>query len=166
MNKDKNVAILADTWYINHTLVGEDVTVTLPSIEWLTQSIKAGGNIDIPLYGLTDAIDTNVTNDGEFVAAAVTPGTQLHEFRWVKTVVNKTTGDTEEIGCKAFLKLQSKNIPEIGSEPQEAGEGSYDFSTLRYQLYENGVEKFLYDKLTGDLRIDSKDYGNKLKQYL
>ena len=64
------------------------------------------------------------------------------------------------------MKLQSKNIPEIGIEPQEAGEGSYDFSTLRYQLYENGVEKFLYDKLTGDLRIDSKDYGNKLKQYL
>lgn len=165
MKKNKNVAVLADTWLINKKLAGEGVTVTLPSIEWLTQSIKAGGNIDIPLIGMTDALDCNVTTDGGVLVSAIKPGLKSHEFRWAKEIVQKD-GTTKTVGCKAFLKMMSKNIPEQAVEEQEAMESSYDYSVSRYQLYEDGKEKFLYDKLAGTLRIDGKDYGKKIKNLL
>lgn len=165
MKKNKNVAVLADTWYINKKLAGEGVSVTLPGIEWLTQSIKAGGNIDIPLVGMTDALDCNVTTDGGILENAIMPGLQTHEFRWAKEIV-KTDGTTDTVGCKAFLKMMSKNIPEQAVEEQETMESSYDYSVSRYQLYEDGKEKFLYDKLAGTLRIDGKDYGAKINNIL
>jgi len=165
MKKSKNVAILADTWYINKKLAGESVSVTLPNIEWLTQSIKAGGNMDIPLVGLTDALDCNVTTDGGVIESAIEPGLKTHEFRWAKSVV-KNDGESSTVGCKAFLKMTSKNIPEQAIEEQEATESSYDFSVARYQLYEDGKEVFLYDKISGILRIDGTDYGKSINDIL
>lgn len=165
MKKNKNVAVLADTWYIEKSLAAEGVSVTLPSIEWLTQSIKAGGNIDVPLVGMTDALDCNVTTDGGVLVSAVKPDLRTHEFRWAKEVL-KTDGTIKTVGCKAFLKMMSKNIPGQDVEEQEAMESSYDYSVSRYQLYEDGKEKFYYNKLTGTLRIDGKDYGNSLKNLL
>ena len=165
MKKSKNVAILADTWYINKKLAGESVAVTLPNVEWLTQSIKAGGNMDIPLIGLTDALDCNVTTDGGVLKTVIKPGLKSHEFRWAKEIV-KSDGSTKTVGCKAFLKMMSKNIPEQAIEEQEAMESSYDFSVSRYQLYEDGKEVFLYDKIAGTLRIDGTDYGKSIKNIL
>lgn len=168
MKKNKNVAVLANTHYIDKKQVGENVSVTLPSIEWLTQQIKGTGNIDIPLVGLTDALDCNVTTDGTSSTETgkyIKPGVRSHEFRWVKSVV-KPNGVAEEIGCKAFLKMMSKNIPEIASEVQEAQESSFDYSVLRYSYYENGKQIFLLDKLTGDCIIDGVNYGNRLKKFL
>lgn len=167
MKKNKNVAVLADTHYIDKRLVAENVSVTLPSVEWLTQQIKGTGNIDVPLVGLTDALDANVTTDGTSTDTTnfIKPGVRKHEFRWVKKVV-KTNGVSEDIGCKAFLNMASKNIPEIAVEPQEAGESSYDYSVFRYSYYENGKQIFLLDKLTGDCIINGVNYGNKLKKFL
>lgn len=167
MKLNKNAAILADTHYIEKKLVGENVNVTLPSVEWLTQAIKAAGNADVPLYGLTDNLEANVTTDGtnDKTGAYIKPGLRKHEFRWVKAVVKKD-GTTSNVGCKAFTKMLSKNIPEIGVEPQEATEGSYDYTVMRYQYYEDGKEVFCIDKLAGICRIGGKDYSEKLKNYL
>lgn len=167
MKKNKNVAVLADTHYIDKKLVGENVSVTLPAVEWLTQQIKGAGNIDVPLVGLTDALDANVTTDGTSTDTAnyIKPGVRSHEFRWVKTVV-RPNGVTENVGCKAFLKMASKNIPENAVEVQEATECSYDYSVFRYNYYENGKQIFLLDKLTGDCIIDGVNYGNNLKKFL
>ena len=166
MKINKDVAVLADTWYADKKLVDENISVTFPNIEWITQQIKSGGNIDIPLIGVTDALDCNITTAGGINTAAIKPGTQTHEFRWVKTIVDKNNGTTKNVGCKAFLKMMSKNIPEITVEVPEAQESSYDFSVTRYQLYEDGVEKFLIDKITGACRIDGIDYGSKIRNML
>ncbi len=165
MRLDKNGGVLADTWYIDSKLVGEGVKITLPNLEWLTQSIKANGNMDIPLAGLTDALDCNITTDGGIIPAAVKPGMQSHECRWVKTVIDKN-GSTKEVGCKAFLKMISKNIPEQAVEEQEAMESSYDYSVSRYQLFENGVEKVLIDKIAGVFKINGTNYAKSLDNYL
>lgn len=168
MQLNKNVAVVADTWYENKKLAGENVNITLPSIEWMTQQIKtAGGNVDIPLTGLTDALTCNVSGDGvnSKMKKAITPGLNQHEFRWVKTIVKKD-GSVTNIGCKAFLKMMSLNIPEVGVEPEEAQESSYDYSVIRYHLYEDGKEVFLIDKLNGTCRINGKEYNTKQKNYL
>lgn len=167
MKKSKNVAVLADTHLVNKRIVGEDVDITLPSVEWLTQTIKAGGNADIPLYGLTDNLDANVTTDGTNTDTKelIKHGLNSHEFRWIKSIIDKN-GTSKNVGCKAFLKMFSKNISEQAIKPQEQGEASYDFSVMRYQYYEDGKELFCIDKTTGTCRIDGIDYGEKLKNFL
>lgn len=167
MKKNKNVAILANTHLIDKKIVGENVKITLPSVEWLTQSINAGGNADIPLYGLTDNLEANVTTDGTNTDTKklIKPGLNSHEFRWVKEIIDKN-GNAKNVGCKAYLKMFSKNIPEQSIEAQEQGEASYDFVVMRYQYYEDGKEVFLIDKTTGTCRIGGTDYGDKLKKFL
>lgn len=167
MNKSKNVAVLADRWKIEKEVQADSVKVTLPSVEWLTQQIKAGGNIDIPLVGFTDSLDVNVTTDGmtENAANAIRPGIRSHEFDWVKTIV-KPDGTTSDVGCKAFLDMMSKNIPEISVEEQESQEASFDYSATRYQYFENGVEIFLIDKIKRQCIIGGVDYGSKIEKYL
>lgn len=170
MRIEQTAGIIANSWYEDKKLTGENVNITLPSVEWVTQTIKmAGGEVDIPLFGISGALSCNVTTSGAkygtTIKRAIKPGLHDHEFRWVKKVV-KPDGSTKDVGCKAFLQMMSLNIPELGIEKEEAEEQSFDYSVLRMRIYEDGEEVMLIDKKTGKFRVGGIEYNTKMQNYL
>ena len=69
-------------------------------------------------------------------------------------------------GYKAFLKGLTSNIPGGGVEPGSSWSGDVTFEVTRYQLYADGVEKILIDKIKGICKINGKDYAKEIQSLL
>ena len=72
----------------------------------------------------------------------------------------------KNIGCKAFIKGIAKGIPGGDLEIGSSFEGAITIAVLRYQLYVDGKEVVLIDKLKGILKINGKDYAKNIKSLI
>jgi phage tail tube protein FII len=64
------------------------------------------------------------------------------------------------VGCKAFIKGIPNKIPGIGITTGEASENECTIATTRYNLFVDGVEMFLIDRLAGIVRIAGKNFAD------
>jgi phage tail tube protein FII len=87
------------------------------------------------------------------------------EYRFVKNLLD-TSGDTGVRGYKAFLKGIPSNIPGGSVEPGSSWSGDVTFEVTRYQLYADGVEKILIDKLKSICKINGVDYAKDINSLL
>ena len=87
------------------------------------------------------------------------------ETRWVQTVTD-AGGATKEVGCKAFMRGIPNKIPSMSITVGEASENEVTMTLTRYQLFVDGQEMFLIDRLAGIVRIASKDYASALNNLL
>ena len=69
-------------------------------------------------------------------------------------------------GCKAFLNVIPQEIPGASIEIGSASELALTYTVTRYQLFVNGVEIMLIDRLNQILRINGKDYMSEIKKLL
>lgn len=164
MKKNKQIAVLADTWHINKSLFAEDVEIKLPELEWKTASVGAGGEMDVPLPGLTDALQTDITipQNGAELKEAMWTGQKEHQFRWIKKKL-KTDGTTEEIVCSATIVGHAMNVPGDDLKVGEGAENTLSIATEKYYRYENGKCLFKYNKLTGSFCVYDSN-GNAIEQ--
>lgn len=158
---DINGSIIASTVYVNNTLAARDVALTFPEVTALTADVQAGGTLSIPTWPLTDNMELAITKIGLDMGlrAMITPKAQNYEARFVQTVTD-ANGNTKNVGCKAFFKGFSNKVPGIAVAIGEASENEATITVTRYQLFVDGVELFLIDKLAGICRFNGKDYGN------
>ena len=167
MALERKGTIVGVTAYVGNTLVAEDVTISLPEITPKTQTFNAMGEIELPLP-LIETMEATVNKvgiDKGFIKLIV-PEKRKFEFRWVQTKV-KNDGTQEMEGCKAFITGIPKTIfPGGDIAPGENYEGAIAIAVTRFQLYVNGEEKVLIDKLKGQLSIDGKDYAKGIKNLL
>ncbi len=164
---DKKGTILGVTAYVEGKLVAEDVTVSLPEITPKTQTFQAMGDIELPLP-LLEAMEASITKIGfdKGLINLLVPEKRKFEFRWVQSVI-KTDGTQEVEGCKAFVTGIPKTVfPGGDIAPGENWEGTIAISVMRYQLYINGEEKILVDKLKGQQKINGKDYAKSINSLL
>ena len=87
------------------------------------------------------------------------------EFRFVQNETKKS-GEQVNKGCKAFIKGIAKGLPGGDLEIGSAFEGAVTLAVLRYQLYVDGKEVVLIDKLKGILKINGKDYAKSIKSLI
>ena len=163
---DKMGAVLATKVLCDNITVAEDVVVTLPDVELITAEVKAMGTYNVPTP-LTNPLEPTITSvsidKGLFNMLGLESKT--FEFRFVTNFLN-TSGDTEVHGCKAFIKGIPTKIPGGSIEPGASWSGDVPISATRYQLFVDGVEKILIDKLKNICKINGIDYAKEMKSLL
>lgn len=151
------------------TKIADTTSVTLPSIEKLTDTIKGSGiigEIDLPTYGQIGSMETEVatrtTNDkwGTLITA------NEIEYRWVTDVVDPSTAKVTVDSHKAFLKIINKKAEEGKLEPGSAQDGSASFEVIAYKRIINGNEIVNIDKLNGIFAINGVNMFDDISQYL
>ena len=147
-------------------VVAEDVKFTLPEVTFQTVEHQALGKIEVPIP-LTDAMEAGVTyigfNKGLYKMLGLESNT--FEFRFVQNETKKS-GEQKNIGCKAFIKGIAKGIPGGDLEIGSSFEGAITIAVMRYQLYVDGKEVVLVDKLKGILKINGKDYAKEINSLI
>lgn len=156
-------AVTGATLYINGKLVARDATITLPEITPMTAEVKAMGTMTQPLWELLENMELTVAKVGVDLGfrEAIVPGTSSIEARFTQTQTD-ANGKTKTIMCKAFCKGQSLSIPGISVEVGNPSENEVPYSLTRYQLFVNGADAILVDRLAGKVRINGVDYTNGL----
>ena len=164
MNK-KN-AVIADKCYCDKKLVAEDVSITLPAVNFLTTEVKAMGNMDV-ILPLIEAMEATITKIGldTGLGRMLTPTTHKFEFRWAQNVL-KADGTTKAEGCKAFITGVPKGVPATGLEIGSNTECEVAIGCTRYQLYVGGKEIFCIDRLSQKCKINGKDYYKSISKLL
>ena len=166
MTLEKMGAVLATKVLCNNITVAEDVTLSLPDITFVTVEQNGLGKISIPTC-LTEAMQSTVTSVGMDKGCFNMLGlsSKTFEYRFVKNLL-ETSGDTGVKGYKAFLRGIPSNIPGGAVEPGSSWSGDVTFEITRYQLYADGVEKILIDKLKGVCKINGVDYAKDIQSLL
>lgn len=159
--------VVSDTAYVNNELVAKDVEATLPEVTPTTADVQAMGTMSIPIWQYLENLELSITKIGvdKGLRSMMKPEPLNLELRFVQTVTD-ANGNTKNVGCKAFMKGIPNKLPEIAVTPGEATENECTMMLTRYQLFANGEEMFLIDRLAGICRIAGKDYAADLSSML
>ncbi|WP_160688321.1 phage major tail tube protein [Clostridium sp. C2-6-12] len=153
----------------NATKIPDTTTVTLPSIEKLTDKIKGSGiigEIDVPTYGQIGSMETEIeTRTANEKMGLLLTASEI-EYRWVTDSLDPSTGRISPIAHKAFLKVINKKGEEGKLEPGAAQDGKYSYEVLAYRRIINGKEILNIDKLNGVYIVNGKDMFSDINQYL
>lgn len=159
--------IVGATAYVSNTLVARDVAATLPEVTPLTADVQATGTLTLPIWQLLENLELAITKIGQDsgLRSMITPEAMAIELRFVQDVTG-SDGNTKQVGCKAFIRGIPSKIPGIGIEIGSASENECTYNCTRYQLYVDGEEMFLIDRLAGIVRINGKDYAADVNSLL
>lgn len=160
-------AVVGATAYSSGELVAKDVSITLPAVTPLTYSFNAGGATDMPIHGLTEAMEATITKIGVDLGllALIKPGVLDIEVRWVQESIDNNGNKTVE-GCRAYLKGHSKGAPGITVTVGEGTENPVAIAVTRYRLVVNGKEHLLIDKLKDIYKINGENIMSKVQSLL
>ena len=159
--------IVADTAYVDNTLVARDVSATLPEVTPITVDVQALGTLSLPIWQLIENMELAITKIGVDLGlrTMIQPKPLAIELRGVQTVTDANANTTNQ-GIKAFCRGIPNKIPELGLEIGSAAESECTFTLTRYQLIVDGAEMFLIDRLAGILRVAGVDYAASLSNLL
>lgn len=164
---EKQGPVLGATAYCDGALVAEDVAFGLPEVAFQTWTANAMGALDLPALALTDSMEATITKIGVDVGLKrlLAGGPRALEFRWASDALD-ATGRARRVGHKAFLNLIPKKFPGISVAIGEPGENELSFAVTRFQLFNDGEETILIDKLAGILRINGEDLASEVNSLL
>jgi P2 family phage contractile tail tube protein len=159
--------VSANTIYSGNELCAKDSSVQLPAVTPITADYVAMGTMNLPVIGNIESMEMTITKIGTDVnlGKLVRPEKQDIEVRWVQESVGND-GSTKLEGCKAFLRAIPKGIPGLTTEIGSAMENEITYEVTRYQLFVNGKELFLIDRLSQILRVNGVDYYAKIRSLL
>lgn len=165
--QDIKSSVVADSVYADKVLVARDVSFTLPGLEFMTADVQAMGNMTVPLVGLLENMELSITKIGidKGLSRMNRLEKQNFEFRWVQNVV-KSDGSMKSEGCKAFVRTMPGSVPGLGIEVGSPTEHENTYNVTRMQVYANGEEILLVDRLSQILRINGKDYMAQIRNLL
>ncbi len=167
---DINGPVNADTSYVDGELVARNTGVTLPEVTHVLATVKTAlGEHEVPLYGLVETMESTIKKVGADYGLAKICGmaNKTIEHRWVQQVTKAETGENKVMGCKAFLRGVPKvAVPAIEVETGSTVELEIPFSISRYQLFVDGHEIILVDKIAGICRINGTDYAEQVNSLL
>ena len=160
----------ADTSYVDGELVARNTGVTLPAVTHVLATVKTAlGEHEVPLFGLVESMESTIKKIGADygLAKMCSMTNQTIEHRWVQQITKTANGENKVVGCKAFLRGVPKvAVPAIEVETGSTVELEIPFSISRYQLFVDGKEVILVDKLAGICRINGTDYAEQVNSLL
>lgn len=162
-----NGPIVANTVYCENKLVAKDVEFNLPEVAPVLADVEAMGTMSLPIWARLDNMEMSITKIGmdKGLASMLTPGMKPLEFRFPQETVDQN-GNTKTVACKAFIKGTPTSIPGIGVVPGEAVSNEVPFTVARYQVFVDGKEYFLVDRLAGIVKVNGKDYASGVQSML
>ena len=162
-----NGPIVANTAYSENVLVAKDVEFTLPEVTPIVAEVEAMGTMSLPIWARLEDMAMSIIKIGldKGLTSMIKPGMKPLEFRFPQQVVD-ANGNTKVVACKAFIKAMPTSIPGIGVVPGEAVSSEIPMTATRYQLYIDGKEAFLIDRLASIVRIGGVDYSSGVQSML
>lgn len=159
-------AVAGCTVYSGGEIVGRDVAVTLPEVAAQTADLALMGTYTKPLWALIEHMEAEFTKIGvdKGLGKLISPGLKTLEIRWAQSGIS-TSGKNKTTGCKAFLTGECSKIPGISLEVGSPVELPAAFGLTRYNLFADGKEILLIDRIAGKVRINGKEYAD-LDAYL
>lgn len=165
-----NGPVNADTSYVDGELVARNTGVTLPEVTHVLATVKTAlGEHEIPLFGLVETMESTIKKIGADygLAKICSMSNKTIEHRWVQQITKTESGENKVVGCKAFLRgIPKVAVPSIEVESGSTVELEIPFSISRYQLFVDGKEIILVDKLAGICRINGIDYAEQVNSLL
>ncbi len=160
-------AIVANTVYTDNVLTAKDVEMTLPEVTPVMADIEAMGTMSLPIWQRLDNMELAITKIGvdNGFTSMITPKTLNFEARFIQSVTD-ANGNTTPKGCKAFIKCIPNKIPGIAMTVGEGSSNEITATVTRYQLYVDGQELFLIDRLAGIVKINGVDYTKEINSLL
>lgn len=148
---------------------GDTTSVQLPSIEFLTDTIKGSGisgEIDWPTYyqtaAMTLAINLRASNED---TAGLLTADEI-ELRWVTDTFDTNNVKVGINANKAFLKCAPKKFDEGKLENGAAQDGSLEFEVFAYRRIVNGKEVLNIDKFNGIFAVNGVNLLDNIKSAL
>lgn len=159
--------VVADSAYIEDKLVARDVAATLPEITPTMVDVQAMGTMSLPIWQLIENMELALTKIGVDLGlcSMIEPKMKPIELRWVQNVTDEN-GITKNVGCKAFFRGVPSKIPGVGLTVGEQVENEVTFTVTRYNLFVDGREMYLIDRLAGIVRINGTDYAGAISSML
>ena len=167
MLSEKKGAILATSLYIDGKLAADDAEITPPDIEFLTTTIQAAGEMEVPMAGVTGPIELGITVPGISVACGLLAQPEDHTIviNAVQQVIG-IDGKVKNERVKYTATGKGKKVPSSATKQGEAGSQEY---TILCSAYKETIGKdTLVDinKLSGDCTIMGKNYGSSIRNLL
>lgn len=153
--------VVGDTCYMDGKLVARDLGIDLPEIVPATADLPAMGTFTMPVWSLIQHMEAQINKIGldKGLSSAIKPNMKPLEVRWVQTITD-ANGNTRNVGCKAFLRGVPANLPNVGIQVGSASEHPLKIALTRYNLFVDGEEMWLIDRLAGIVRIAGVDYAD------
>lgn len=149
--------------------IADTTSVQLPSIEYLTDTIKGAGilgEIDWPTLSqpgsMSLSISLRVTNE-DFTTLAVAKDI---EIRWVTDEFDTNNIKTGVNLNKAFLSCVPKKIDEGKIETGSSTDGSFEYEVFAYKRILNGKEMLAIDKFNGTFNVNGKNLTEDFNNFL
>lgn len=161
----KSVAVIADRLLCDNRDVADAVKCTLPEIKWITAALSGagiGGNIEIPLQGMAEAMSFQVDLRGvgaDNVGLLLVPGVRSLELRFNRDRFD-SNGQIVKAGTKIFLSGMNTSLSPGTIQRASAMESGATFSVIRYRWVEDGQELFLIDQLNQRYKANGVDYSD------
>lgn len=151
--------------------IADTTEVTLPDIEYLTESLSGAGingEIDLPTLGQIGAATLSISERslGENSIEISEPHTQNLELRWATMTLNEATGAVETIDKKLIFKGLPKKLTLGKLAPNSAEESSIDFEMLYIKYIVKGVVKIEIDKINDVFKVNGVDYNANITNVL
>lgn len=158
--------VVADTLYIDGDLAARDIAATLPEIAYLTTTLQARGNWDVPLQGLFENMELAITKIGidAGIGKMAKTGMRRLELRSVQSV-QQVDGESKNQSIKVFATGLSNKIPGGSLEIGSAIENEMTYSLKRYQIFVDGEELVCIDRM-GECRIMGKSITSGIDSLL
>ena len=160
-----SVAVVASKYLIDNEEVAEQVKVTLPEIKWKTATVSGaglGGDIDVPLVGLTESmssqLDLRSVTHAHAVKALAT-GFRNHEVRFLRDTIG-SDGTLFRAGTKIYMLAAAKSLTPGSVQRGSQMDSNAAYTVVRYRMVENGVETFLIDQLNEVFKLNGIDYSD------
>ena len=160
-------AIAANAVYVNNHLTAENCSGTLPEGTNQTVTVNMGGETDLPVTGLFNAMELSISKNGfdKDMAYLLMQERVNVEVRAAQDIV-APDGTKKVIQIKAFLGCCSMGIPSFGMEIGSVSENEYTLQVLRYELIVDGKQILLIDKPNQIRKINGKDYAQDITSLL
>ena len=156
--------------YTNGTLCEDITSVSLPTIEHTTTTIKVAGvpvELEIPNITRVKAMEFGVShNNGENCNLLINSDKQTLEFRLVRQRYETVEGVVGHASVKYRITGIFQKREEGTAETDNPLGYTDTFSVLRYQELVDGKEILLIDAMTGTIRKNGIDVTDIVQQLL
>lgn len=152
-------------------VVDNVMTVTLPDIETLKDTIKGAGilgEVDIVSTGQVGPLVAKIDfrSISKNVMSISAPTSQSIEVSWAQDTFDTATGATRVIGCKAFLTGVPNKVAGSKIEVNAGQDVSIEMGLSAYRLIIDGEEVINIDKLNYVYSVNGTDYAKDIRNAL
>lgn len=159
--------VLGATAYVDGEAIANEVSATLPAVEFVTAEVVVGGGTIEAVQPRVGVLTATITKQGIDSAFRKMLGLKprTFELRWVGDEID-AEGVRTKAAFKAFLTGVAKSIPGFGTTVGETGDNEITLTLSRYSLVRDGEEVLSIDVISGKCALNGTDFAEDIASYL